>query len=108
MKYFFKPVLKLVPVVLIVAVLLLFSTAVSNLESGKETEDKKQLEDTIARAVVSCYSIEGAYPRSVEYVIERYGIQYNEDDYIIKYEFYASNLMPEITVLERAHEKQIN
>ena len=102
MNNFFKSGLKLA---LIVCVILIFLTSISNLENGKNKEDKKQLEETIARAVVSCYSIEGAYPRSVEYVIEHYGIQYNKDEYIIKYEFYASNLMPEITVLERPHEK---
>ena len=105
MKRFFKYSITLLLLALIACALLLFSRGISNLENGKEKEDKRQLEEIITRAVVSCYSIEGAYPNSVEYVIEHYGIQYNKDDYIIQYEFYASNLMPEITVLERAHEE---
>ena len=32
---------------------------------------------------------------------ENYGIRYNDEEYVIKYEFYASNLMPDITVLEK-------
>jgi hypothetical protein len=105
MKNFSKYGFKIIVLILILAALILFFNAISNLENGKNDEDKRQLEELITRAVVSCYSIEGAYPKSIDYIIERYGIQYNKSEYIIKYQFYASNLMPDITVLEYPHEK---
>ncbi len=89
----------LIPTAIVIAILL-FLTAVSNVKDGNSLEDKKRLEESIARAAVSCYSIEGAYPPSLEYLITNYNIRYNEKKYIIKYELTASNLMPDITVLE--------
>ncbi|MBP3387284.1 MAG: hypothetical protein J6L23_02000 [Clostridia bacterium] len=101
MKLLSKHIYKIFLPTIVVFVLLFFLSAVSNLDNGKSDEDKKQLEELLNRAVVSCYSIEGAYPQSIEHIIENYGIQYNEEEYVIKYEFYASNLKPDITVLER-------
>lgn len=101
MKSLSKHIYKLFFPAIVIFVLLFFLSAVSNLDDGRVSEDKKQLEDIINKAVVSCYSIEGAYPSSIEYVLKNYGIRYNDEEYVIKYEFYASNLMPDITVLER-------
>lgn len=90
----------LIPI-LIAGVLLLFLTGISNIKNGNSLEDKKKLEETVRRAAVSCYSIEGSYPPSLEYLLENYNIRYNEKKYTIKYEITASNLMPDITVLEQ-------
>jgi hypothetical protein len=81
------------------ALLFCFSLAVSNLDDGKLQEDKQHLEEALRRTAVACYAIEGAYPDSPDYLIEKYGLQYNRQRFIIKYEFYGSNYMPDITVL---------
>ena len=95
---------KLLFPLIIFIVILSFLCALSNLENGKSTEDKKQLEEAIHKALISCYSIEGAYPETIDYIVSNYGIQYNKDRYVVKYDFYASNLMPDITVLEYTNE----
>ena len=51
-----------------------------------------------ARAL-QCYVIEGAYPESLEYLVENYGLAVNTDDYRIVYIPYAENLPPEIKVI---------
>lgn len=81
--------------------LLCFLLAVSRLEQGRRTEGKQQLEDTLRRTAVSCYALEGVYPPSVDYMKEHYALQYDEDAYTVRYEVIASNLMPDITVLEK-------
>lgn len=83
------------------AVLLCFLIAVSRLEQGREAEGKQQLEEALRRTAVSCYASEGFYPPNVEYMVQHYGLQYDEDAYRVHYEIFASNLMPEITVVER-------
>lgn len=55
----------------------------------------------LRRAVVSCYALEGRYPPDVKYLQEQYGLQLNEEKYIVHYEVFAENIMPDITVLER-------
>ena len=58
-------------------------------------------EETLRRAVVSCYALEGRYPPDIAYLRQHYGVQISETDYIVHYEIFAENIMPEITVLER-------
>ena len=91
----------LVTAILIVGILVYFLTAISNLNQGQAEEDKAQLESALSRAAVACYAAEGAYPPNLEYLIDHYGIQINDELYDVKYEAIASNLMPDITVLEK-------
>ena len=88
----------LVPAVLLV--LGMFMTGLSNLETGRQSEGKQQLEDAVRRAAVACYAAEGIYPPTLDYLSEHYGVQIG-DQYIVFYEIFASNLMPDITVLEK-------
>ena len=85
----------------ILAVLLCFLLAVARLDHGRRTEGKQQLEDALRRTAVSCYALEGFYPPSVDYMKKNYALQYEEDAYTVYYEVIASNLMPDITVLEK-------
>lgn len=64
-------------------------------------ESLRMTEDNLRRAVVSCYALEGSYPANVKYLQEKYGLQLNEEKYIVHYEIFAENIMPDITVLER-------
>lgn len=63
-------------------------------EQGAET-----LRDGIRRASVQCYAIEGRYPPSVSYLEENYGIVIDRERYHVFYNGFASNIMPEITVI---------
>lgn len=88
-----------------VVILLFFMTALNNLKAGNGEEGKKQLEQALQRCAVTCYATEGIYPPNVEYMKEHYGIQIDESRYLVKYEVFAENLMPDITVLERKNEE---
>lgn len=85
-----------------VLLLVLFSTAVSNLEDGHLSEGRQQLEDSIRRSAVACYAAEGVYPPDLAYLEEHYGIQVDTKRYTVYYSIFAENLMPDITVLENA------
>ena len=82
------------------AALVWFLAAVSNLEAGRRGEGRAQLEDAIRRAAVACYAAEGIYPPDLTYLEEHYGVQVDEVRYMVAYTVFASNLMPDITVLE--------
>lgn len=88
-------------IVLVVVVLLCFLLAVSRLQQGADAEGRQQLEEAVRRTAVACYAAEGFYPPNVDYMVQHYGLQYDEDAYRVHYEIFASNLMPEITVVER-------
>lgn len=95
---FFK---KCMPLLLFAGIIIYFCTTVNNLQQDHSEQDKAQLQDALARAAVTCYAAEGVYPPNLNYLTEHYGIQINDDLYIVKYEVIASNLMPDITVLEK-------
>ncbi|MBQ5567821.1 MAG: hypothetical protein IIT41_01095, partial [Oscillospiraceae bacterium] len=68
------------------------------------TSDKEGLrlaEEAIRKAAVSIYAMEGAYPATYEDLKAQSGIAVDEEKYIVQYEIFASNIMPEITVLDR-------
>ena len=87
-------------VLLVAAVLVCFLVALSRLDTGRREKGRQQLEEALRRTAVSCYALEGAYPPSVEYMKEHYGLTYDDSRYTIHYSVFASNLMPEITVLD--------
>lgn len=80
---------------------MVFVLSVSGLETDRKKEGRQQLEEVLRRTAVTCYAAEGFYPPDLEYMTEQYGLQYDEKEYVIYYEIFASNLMPVITVLER-------
>lgn len=84
---------------LVLGVIWFFGTSVNNLSQEQLLEDKRQLEEAITRSCVACYAAEGSYPPSLEHLQKYYGLQINTELFTVKYEVYASNQMPEITVL---------
>ena len=92
---------RLFALALSVLVLLTFLLAVHNLESGRQAQGLQQLEDAVRRTAVTCYALEGTYPPGIAYLQEHYGLTFDESAYIIHYQLLASNLMPDITILER-------
>ncbi len=65
-------------------------------EQGAQT-----LRDSIIDASMQCFAIEGYYPPSLEYLQENYGLSVNEDDYLVVYVAFASNVPPTVDVRMR-------
>ena len=89
----------LMPAAAILA-LLCFFTAISELESGRSDQGRAQLEAALRRSAVACYAAEGIYPPELSYLEEHYGLQIDEERYIVHYDVFGSNMMPDITVLD--------
>lgn len=88
----------------IIGALLMSGCLIIGSEHTREYTTEKSLalaEEAIRRAVVQCYAIEGIYPPDVEYIERRYGIPIDQEKYIVHYESFASNIMPDITVLRK-------
>lgn len=93
--------MKIRTISLFLALLLLFWAAVSQLDMRRQREGRAQLEAAIRRSAVTCYALEGFYPPDITYLQRHYGLQVDEEAYIVHYALVASNWMPDITVLER-------
>lgn len=89
----------IVPVLFTVAVMLLILSGLRQTEAASSAEGLRILEDSIRRAVVISYAIEGRYPESLDYIEKNFGIHIDRSKYIVHYNIFASNILPEISVI---------
>lgn len=59
------------------------------------------LRQAVLDAAVQCYAVEGKYPESLDVLEEEYGVQINHNRFIVTYDVFASNQLPDVTVLEK-------
>ncbi len=90
-------------IVAIIAVVLIIPAAVS--ARKEETQESvRSITETVQERALQCYVIEGAYPSSLSYLEENYGLTLNQEDYLVVYKPVAENLPPDVRVIDR--EKQ--
>jgi len=89
----------ILPVIFTVAIMAMIVFGLNQTESSSSAEGLRILEDSIRRAVVMCYAIEGRYPESIEYIEANFGIFIDRTRYVVHYSVFASNMLPEITVI---------
>ena len=92
--YLFTAALFLMMLVVLVA-------ATFNLSSGADEEGIAATRAAIEKASVLCYATEGFYPPSLSYIEEHYGVQVDRTRYAVRYEAFASNITPTISVTAR-------
>ena len=89
--------IKLLSIVLVLAAAVLLVNRIDTAQDAAETDTVR---DAVKNAALTCYAVEGAYPDSVEYLREHYRLAYDEDRYLITYDAFASNMIPDIWVTE--------
>ena len=75
--------------------------AFQKIGSSSEEMEEQLVLDAVRAAALTCYAVEGAYPRTLEELERGYGLAYNRDAYIVVYDAFASNIMPDIQVLRK-------
>ena len=91
-------------VLLAVLVLAALGLMLGSRQVGRDldTASAQALRQAVLQAAVQCYAVEGSYPASLDYLEGNYGLLVNHDRFIVTYEAFDSNLMPQVNVLERA------
>ena len=84
-----------------VIICLVVISGFSSLSQKTYEHQKESLEKALKRGLMQSYALEGRYPASLDELIDNYHILYNEDLFEVKYELIASNIMPDITIIER-------
>jgi len=85
----------------------LFSVAVLLIDFiGNASQDAQaeMVSNAVRNAALTCYAVEGAYPADIDYLVQNYGLAYDESRYLISYEAFASNIFPDIRVNVRGGE----
>ena len=91
----------LLPILAFIVLFVLFLQGIGSVSESTLNKQQESLETALERSISQCYAVEGSYPPSLEYLEQHYGLLYDEDSFFIDYEYYGSNLLPEVTVLRR-------
>ena len=68
--------------------------------TAEEIADRENaIKETVQERALQCYVIENAYPESLAYLEENYGLTVNKKDYLIVYDLFAENQPPQIKVI---------
>ena len=59
------------------------------------------IRENVLSAAVQCYAVEGVFPPDLEYLEEHYRLVVDKDAYIVTYEAFSTNVMPDVSVLVR-------
>ena len=96
-----RRLISLLPVLAFLLLFLLFLRGIGSVNESTLSKQQESLETALERSISQCYAVEGCYPPSLEYLEQHYGLLYDEKNFLIDYEYYGSNLLPEVTILRR-------
>ena len=86
---------------LLLAAAVLLAALLPGIQRDIRENSRDAIRDTVIRCAVECYAVEGAYPDSLQYLEDHYGLTVNHRDFIVTYEVFASNQLPAVQVLVR-------
>jgi len=89
----------ILPIIFTVVIMGMIVYGLQQTSESSSAEGLRILEDSLRRAVVMNYAIEGRYPESIEYIEQNFGIFIDRTRYAVHYRVFASNILPEITVV---------
>lgn len=89
------------PLLVAVVVLVLFLVAVQAMSDNSYYDERAALQRAIDRDIIHCYSLEGFYPPSIDYMEENYGLTFNHDRFLINYQRMGSNVMPTYIIIDK-------
>lgn len=91
----------LLSVAVFLVIVLVFWQGISSISTGTRKRQRESLENALMRGVTHCYALEGAYPETLDYLKEHYGLTYDESLFFVDYQTIGSNILPDITIIER-------
>lgn len=87
--------------ILFIVLFVMFFLGISQMSEETSEKQTETLHTAISRGIAHCYATEGQYPESLEYLLEKYGIQYDTDKYFIDYQVWGQNFFPDVTIIEK-------
>ena len=90
----------LAPILFSVVIIGMILYGLRQTEEASSAEGLRILEESIRRAVITAYAVEGRFPSSISHIENHYGIFIDRTRYVVHYQPWAMNRMPEIAVFE--------
>jgi len=90
------------PIIFTVIILGVVVVGLRQAEESSRAEGRRLLEEAILRVAIHSYAVEGYFPQSLEYIVEHYGIHVDSSRFVVHYQVFAQNLLPDVRVFELA------
>ena len=84
-----------------IVIALIFIQGIDSISTGTKRRHRESLENDQMRSVTHCYALEGTYPVTLDYLKDHYGLTYDESLFLVDYQTLGSNILPDITIIER-------
>lgn len=79
----------------------IFFLSIEKFSEDAIVRQQESLENALHQGIVYCYTLEGAYPESLKYLKDHYGLTYNEELFFVGYRLQGSNIFPDVTIIPR-------
>lgn len=96
---FFQSKNILLPILTVAACLFLLIGGLGKISKTTESQQKQSIERAIMQGAAHCYATEGSYPQDIQYLKDHYGLSYDEKKYFVDYSVFATNIVPDVTVI---------
>ena len=71
------------------------------MQNAVREQTAQSMRQAVLGSALECYAIEGAFPASIGYLQDHYGLVVNDRDFLITYECYADNVAPSVVVMPK-------
>lgn len=96
---FFQKTVYALPMILFLTIGVLFLKGLTSVSDTTLSKQRESLETALNRSISQCYAVEGAYPPTLEYMEQHYGLTYDKTLFKVDYQPFGSNLFPDVTIL---------
>lgn len=98
----FAKCIALLPLLAFVLLFIMFINGIHSVSDTALLKQQENLETALMRSISQCYAVEGAYPPNLDYIVEHYGLTYDDSLFYIDYQPIGSNIMPDVTILSKS------
>ena len=88
----------LAPLFFTAAMVAIIFIGVNYTRTANEAEGIRLLEEALMRVAVHSYAVNGFFPESLDYIVENFGVFIDHGRFVVHYEVFAANLLPDIRV----------
>lgn len=96
-----KTSIVVISICIFLLVLVLFMSGITSVSTSTRIRQKEALNNALTRCITYCYTVEGSYPESLDYLKNNYGLVYDEDVFFVDYHVLGSNIFPDVTIIEK-------
>ena len=70
-------------------------------EEASRAEGIRLLEEAIVRVAIHSFAVNGYFPADIDYIVDYYGVFIDTTRFVVHYDAFAPNILPNIRVFER-------